>query len=176
MKFCVFFCILVAASPVFINNVIAQNSSRIVVISGTVLDPSGASAPDSAVTLKQGNSRIVSKTTTDISGGFRFEGISLGNYSIEVQHKGFEVSTCRIKISTTPPSPLTIKLALARLVSEVSITAGELEQVSTAVAENRDAATADQDTLTKLPVFDRIMLGRCRCFSIAEQSAPAALN
>jgi hypothetical protein len=164
MKFCVFFCILVAASPVFINNVIAQNSSRIVVISGTVLDPSGASAPDSAVTLKQGNSRIVSKTTTDISGGFRFEGISPGNYSIEVQHKGFEVSTCRIKISTTPPLPLTIKLALARLVSEVSITAGELEQVSTAVAENRDAATADQGTLTKLPVFDQDYVGTMSMF------------
>ena len=146
--------LLVVVCP-FVVTAAAQSSYHAVTVKGIVLDPSGASTPDAAVTLRQGSSRIRSEAMTDVSGGFLLEAVPPGNYRLEVRHKGFETSVIPIKITANPPAPLTVKLALAKLVSEVSISAGGIEQVSTAVAENRDAASVDQNLLEKLPVFDQ---------------------
>jgi hypothetical protein len=133
-------------------NALAQNP-RPTAITGVVLDPSGASTPDATVTLKRGTKEI-SSVKTDASGGFRFEGPSPGNYSIEVQREGFQPSVTPFRVQDKPLAPLTINLSLAQLVSSVSVTAGAV-QVSTDTAENRDSVNADQSILENVPVFDQ---------------------
>src|SRR4029077_12240968 len=99
--------------------------------------------------------QVRSPVTTDLSGGFRFDAVRPGNYSIQVQHEGFKTSVVPIKVFTQRIDPLKIVLALQELVSEVSVNESELTQVSTDIAENRNAATADQDILEQIPVFDQ---------------------
>ncbi len=74
-------------------NAMAQRPAPLAVITGTVLDPSGASTPDASVTLKQGNSNIRAQTKTDPAGKFRFDTVPAGNYMIEVQREGFKNQT-----------------------------------------------------------------------------------
>lgn len=140
---------------VMVCNVMAQSPSRSVPVTGTVLDPSGASAPEATVMLKRGTGIVRPPVKTDLSGRFRFDAVAEGTYSIEVQHEGFATSTTPLKVSTKPPAPLTITLALAAIASEVSVGEADLAEVSTDVAENRDAAAVDANLLDQLPVFDQ---------------------
>lgn len=124
-------------------------------ISGTVVDPSGASVPDATVQLQRPAGRTLQTARTDISGTFQLSAVSLGAYLIHVQHDGFKEAAVQVRVSARPVASLPIRLELAALFSEAS---AEFEpiQVSTAVAENRDAATVDNNLLEKLPVFDQI--------------------
>src|ERR1700676_2030717 len=140
---------------VVVGNAIAQRPPQTVAITGTVLDPSGASTPDAAVTLKQGSGSIRAQGKTDASGKFRFDAVPPGTYSIGIQREGFKISNTALKVSSQPPAALTIMLALEGISSEVSVSGNESVQVSTDAAENRDSATVDQSLLEKVPVFDQ---------------------
>jgi hypothetical protein len=136
-------------------NAMAQRPATMAVITGTVLDPSGALTPDASVTLKQGNSNVRAEGKTDASGKFRFDAVPLGNYTIEVQREGFKKSDTSLKVSSQAPAALTITLALEGVSSEVSVSGENSVEVSTDPAENRDTASADQSLLENVPVFDQ---------------------
>ena len=74
---------------------------------------------------------------------------------IEVQHEGFAASVTPLQVRNRPPAPLTINLALAGLVSEVTVNGDAPAMVSTDIAENKDAVSADQNLLEHVPVFDQ---------------------
>lgn len=133
----------------------AQSKPQGVPVTGTVLDPSRTATSDATVTLRQGPDSVVSSVTSDASGKFRFDAVPDGTYSIEVQHDGFRLSVTPLRVRANPPAPLTIVLTLAQLVSEVSVNGDEPAQISTEIAENRDAASVDQDMLERMPVFDQ---------------------
>ena len=133
----------------------AQAPSRTVPVSGTILDPSGAGASSAMVTLKQGVDKSLGSTQTDETGRFRFAAVPDGNYAIEVQHEGFAPSVTPLRIRARPPAPLVITLALAGLVSEVTVNESELAQLSTEVSENHDSVSVDQNLLQTMPVFDQ---------------------
>jgi Carboxypeptidase regulatory-like domain len=137
------------------GNAMAQRLPQTVAVTGTVLDPSGASAPDAVVTLKQGTTSIGAQSQTDASGKFRFAAVPPGNYSIEVQLEGFKKSITPLKVSSQAPAPLKIVLALEGISSQVSVSGEESVHVSTEASENRDSATADQNLLENVPVFDQ---------------------
>src|ERR1035437_8960791 len=121
------------------NLSIAQVASRTAPVTGTVLDPSGASAPDAIVMLKRSNGRVLARTRTGLLGEFRLEAVPPGNYSVEVQHEGFQNSITPLRVSSNPPLPLTITLALEKVTSEVSVDEAESAQVSSDVGENQNA-------------------------------------
>lgn len=145
----------VVVTLILVNSALAQNAAHGVTIEGTVLDPSGASAPDAIVTLKLGSGRVLSQTKTDRWGRFSLVAVPPGTYSIEVQLKGFKASATALTVARAPIAPLTITLALAEVNWEVSVAAGEIAKVSTQIAENRNAATVDQDLFAKLPIYDQ---------------------
>jgi len=145
----------VIVTLILVSSALAQNPAYVVTIEGTVLDPSGASAPDSIVTLKLGSGRVLSHTRTDKWGRFSLAAVPPGTYSIEVQHKGFTTSTTALTVARAPIAPMTITLALAVINTDVSVAAGDTVKVSTDMAENRDAAAISQNLFEKLPVFDQ---------------------
>ena len=137
------------------SSALAQRAPPAAAVTGTVLDPSGASTPDASVTLKQGSSTVRAQGKTDTSGKFRFGAVPFGNYSLEVEHEGFKKSVTSLKVSTQTPASLTITLAIEEVSSEVSVSGEESVQVSTDPTENRDTATVDQGLLENVPVFDQ---------------------
>src|ERR1019366_3070437 len=62
-----------------------QNST----ITGTVLDKGGAVVPGAEVTLKQQQTGFTSKTTSNESGNFTFNGLNVGTYDLKATAKGF---------------------------------------------------------------------------------------
>ena len=130
-------------------------------IAGTVFDPSGASMPNATVKLQKPAGTTVQSVETGLSGGFRFSGLAAGPYVLEVVHEGFKSSVTTVRAPVR--MPLTITLAVADVISEVSADQ-EPVQVSTDIAENHDAAAVDESLLDKLPVFDQDFLGRMAAF------------
>jgi len=62
-----------------------QNST----ITGTVLDKNGAAIPGAEVTLTQQQTGFVSKTVSNDSGNFTFNGLNVGTYDLKASAKGF---------------------------------------------------------------------------------------
>ena len=62
-----------------------QNST----ITGTVLDKGGAAVPGADVTLTQQQTGFVSKSISNESGNFTFNGLNVGTYDLKATAKGF---------------------------------------------------------------------------------------
>jgi hypothetical protein len=132
----------------------AQSQPR-VAVTGVVRDPRGAPVAGATVTLEQEANAPLSQTRTDNTGRFRFDSVSQGSYSIEVRHDGFQPALKPLQVQARAPTPLTITLALALVVTNVTVIGNDSEQVSTDIAENRDAASVDKSLLESVPVFDQ---------------------
>jgi hypothetical protein len=126
------------------------------VISGTVLDPSGASVAGAKVILAGEGGETIGATTTDISGGFRFEKAGQGKYQIRVQAEGFQDFKTEISFGAKAPAPLQIVLTI-KVQNEI-VTVGTTDfspQVTADVSENQNANMLDRATLDRVPVFDQ---------------------
>jgi hypothetical protein len=126
------------------------------VISGTVLDPSGASVAGAKVILAGEGGETIGATTTDISGGFRFEKAGQGKYQIRVQAEGFQDFKTEISLGAKAPAPLQIVLTI-KVQNEI-VTVGTTDfspQVTADVSENQNANMLDRATLDRVPVFDQ---------------------
>ena len=64
-----------------------QNST----ITGTVLDKGGALVPGAEISLTQEQTGFVSKTVSNDSGNFTFNGLNVGTYDLKASAKGFDV-------------------------------------------------------------------------------------
>jgi hypothetical protein len=146
--------LLVLLTLIVVANASGQNARANFPVTGTVLDPSGSYTPGATVSLKQG-ANVQSRATTDDMGKFRLDGVREGSYTIEVQLEGFRTSVTPLRITARPPAALTINLALSELSSEINVAGDQAIEVSTEVAENRDVASANQDLLEQVPVFDQ---------------------
>jgi YbbR domain-containing protein len=72
---------------------------------GTVTDASGASAPNTKVTLTETNTGIVRTTDTNESGNYSFADLPPGTYSVTAELSGFKKATragVDVLVNTTP--------------------------------------------------------------------------
>jgi Carboxypeptidase regulatory-like domain/TonB dependent receptor-like, beta-barrel len=146
----------VALTLLILSGARGQGRSRALPVTGTVVDPGSKSVSDAAVTLQQDSGKTVASAKTDAMGRFRFAVVAPGNYSLEVQRDGFAISTTSLQVGSQPPAPLTISLALAPVVTELSVNGdAPPAEVSTEISENRNAASVDENLFDKLPVFDQ---------------------
>jgi len=68
----------------------AGNAQQNSTITGTVLDKGGALIPGAEVTLTQQQTGFVSKTISNDSGNFTFNGLNVGTYDLKATAKGFD--------------------------------------------------------------------------------------
>jgi hypothetical protein len=134
---------------------LAQAPARTVSVTGVVLDPSGAGAANVTVSLKKGADTVLASAETDTAGRFRFDAVAEGSFFLLVEHEGFAPSVTPLQVRNRPPAPLTIKLALASLVSEVTVNGDAPALVSTDIADNKDSVSVDQNLLEQVPIFDQ---------------------
>ena len=67
-------------------------------VSGNVRDPQDRPIEGAEVTLRAKSSAWNTKTTTDVSGAFRFVVVPLGDYSVTVTDPGFAPSTVGVTV------------------------------------------------------------------------------
>ncbi|MDQ2711901.1 MAG: TonB-dependent receptor [Acidobacteriota bacterium] len=117
-------------------------------VSGTVVDPDGASVAGAQVILSNAVTGYQQPTKTDSTGAFRLTNIPPNQYHLEVTAPGFMVYTQDIPIHSQVPVQVKAALALAGSTQTVDVHA------TADVVENVPAAHTDisQNLLQNLPV------------------------
>ena len=128
-------------------------------ISGTVVDPTGASVPAADVALVlSGGHRPLLITKTGADGQFNFIGVRPAEYDIVITATGFVKNTLS-KVAVDPAHetnlPL-VRMETATVTFSVDVASG-LDAITTSNAEISQTITADQ--VKNLPVLDRDVLG-----------------
>src|ERR1700676_2642906 len=125
------------------------------VVSGVVLDPSGAAIPGAQVILIGADGTPVDQSLTDNAGGFRFNHVAVGQYTVDIQASGFRETKITVVVGVKQPPSLRMVMPIAVENQTVNVGAEEVPLVSTEVAENQNANTIDRNALDRVPVFDQ---------------------
>jgi hypothetical protein len=125
-------------------------------LSGTVQDPSGAVISHAIVLLRPSANRTPIRTETDSSGGFHFEKILVGSYTLSIAAPAFKDATIPITFKGKRLPPLRVTLALASQSETVTVGGADSSpQVTTDTAQNQSANTFERAALDRVPVFDQ---------------------
>lgn len=142
--------ILIVCLCVFVFPVISVaqtgNSST---ISGTVLDPSGASVADAVVSIHDPVSGYDRSVTTDHSGNFSFPNVPFNPYHMTVTAKGFAAYVQDVDVSSAVPVQVTVKLQLAGSSTSVTVTAEASDLIETTPTTHTDI---DRSLFQKMPL------------------------
>ncbi len=129
-------------------------SSR--VVTGTLLDPSGAAVPKAQVSLLDSDGKPLAQAATDSSGSFRFDNIAPGNYILDFHAEGFRDARLTTTVNPKRQTPIHFTLQIAVPNETVTVaTADSAPRLSTETAENQNANTIDRNALDRVPVFDQ---------------------
>ena len=124
-------CIALTGTAVFAQDIQTKGS-----ISGTVTDSNGGSLPNAKVTLSgpQGEST----TQTNDQGGYRFDSLIPGSYTVTVEQQGFKKHVSQnVVVNVGVQATVSPKLEAGQISEIVTVTAGvEIDQASTAVGSN----------------------------------------
>ena len=115
-------------------------------ISGTAEDPAGAAIAGAAVTITNQGTGVSKTLTTDGNGFYSAEGLSVGQYTIDISKPGFEESNTRdIQIDPGQRRSNNVILKVGNATSKVTVTANE-QQVNTQTSESGGTITSKQMT------------------------------
>src|ERR1700720_4232843 len=91
-------------------------------IQGTVQDPASAVVPNAKVQLKNTDTNVVTTTTSDTEGNYRFVSLAPGSYQVTVEAAGFNNTSVTFSLETSQNLnlPVSMKLATASTTLEVS--------------------------------------------------------
>lgn len=106
-------------------------------ISGVVTDPSGASIAGATVNVTSQSTNSVRVVTTNDSGFYSAEGLSVGDYSVSVSKSGFETTITRgIHLNPGQRYAANVSLQISRASTTVNVTTAGAEQVNTETSES----------------------------------------
>ena len=92
-----------------------------VLLSGTIVDPSGGPIPGATVELTAGG-RTVATTVTAADGGFRFADVAAGTYGVNVSLAGFRQTRTTVVVGTTALRPIRLTLLVGSITETVEVT------------------------------------------------------
>ena len=124
-------------------------------IQGTVQDPAGAVVPNAKVQLKNTETGVVTATTSDGEGNYRFVSLAPGSYQIAVDASGFNTTTVSFTLATSQNLNVPVSMKVATATQSVEIT-GEAPVLNT--AESRNQMTLPSTALSNLPLAGRNMI------------------
>jgi hypothetical protein len=123
-------------------------------ISGTVLDSSGGSVPDAAVTLTHASSGRALKTSTDNTGRFVFLDLEIGQYTLKIEKTGF---------STFEKKDIPLQAGERLALGSTTLTVGAVNQVLAVTAEPAFVKTESSErsgTVSNAQVDNLLVIGR----------------
>ncbi len=131
------------------------STSGVGVISGSVLDPSGAAIPGANVVLIRTDGTQIDQSITDNAGGFRFNHVAAGEYTVDIHAAGFRETKTNAVVGAKQTPSLRVVMSIAVENQTVDVGAEGAPLVSTEVGENQNANTIDRNALDRVPVFDQ---------------------
>src|SRR5215204_474005 len=114
--------VLLAAMSLMCISVAAQGTTSRVI--GTVADTAGAAVPAATVTLTNEATNAAMTTETNDSGGYVFDLIQPGNYSVTVEKAGFKkFITSKNNVQVNIPATINVALEVGDVSAVVSVEA-----------------------------------------------------
>jgi hypothetical protein len=133
----------------------AQQTINYATVSGRVTDPTDAVVSGAQVAARETETNLMSTTTTDPEGRFRFPYLKPGPYEITVRAAGFGDATRSVTLTLGAAFELTVSLKVASIETDVRVSEEQevLETVRTQIA-----GTVPQSEVRELPVNGRNFL------------------
>lgn len=128
------------------NNLKAETDYE---LTGVVKDSSETPIVEALVSLLNARQLLVATARTDGQGRFKLTGISTGTYELLVSSKGFEPRRRAILVPRDAAAPLEIKLGLALLIAEVTVTA------ETGSVQDKDQVVQQVNVITEDNIAQR---------------------
>lgn len=104
---------------------------------GSIFDPDGAAVPDARVQLYRPESQGRLATSTDSSGNFAFRQLQPGRYILEIDKRGFGVTSRSVTISEESDERVDVNLSIQGVPQSVVVTATDtpltMDELSKAV-------------------------------------------
>jgi hypothetical protein len=119
---------------------------------GSVTDPSGAVVARCHVVLRNTATAVMQSATTDDQGQFRFIGVSVGRYELQVTAEGFETSAANFDLQVGARQRVDVHLKVASVSSSVTTTA-EAAQLETDSSEHSQVVAERE--IAELPLNGR---------------------
>jgi hypothetical protein len=121
-------------------------------LSGTVVDTSGAAIRGATVQLQRANGTALNTALSDTNGSFAISGLSAGDYRLVVSHAGFETKEIPVSIGTTEaPAPLRISLTVGSVSTTVNVQGREDDLVG--IAESATQGTVGAKEIEDRPIL-----------------------
>jgi hypothetical protein len=120
---------------------------------GIVQDASGAVVPGVDVTLTHEGTSTQTVKTTDENGEFTFDFLRIGSYSLRIEAPGFKAfSSAGIELAAAQRVRQTYTLEVGDVTETIEV-AGEIQQLNTVAAEQRESLSSRE--VTELPMAQR---------------------
>ncbi len=114
-------------------------------ISGTLLDPSGAAIAKAQVSLLAADDKPRAQATTNNSGGFRFDSIAHGKYTLDIQAEGFRETRIQVSLTSQRPAPIRVTMQIAVPNESITVSTGDsIASISTENSANGRTGSKDQ--------------------------------
>src|SRR5271157_1118642 len=131
---------------------LAQSTISTGNINGTVVDPTGAAVAGAKVTIVHTDTGVVTDATTNASGFYNSGSITVGNYMVKVQAKGFSTAETKVAVQIGNNSAVNFKLQVGSEGTTINVEA-------TAVGVNTEQ-TSVQGVLTATQIENLPVNGR----------------
>jgi hypothetical protein len=107
-------------------------------ISGTIVDPNGATVPGATVTITNATTNQSFTTTTGSDGGYHSPTLSPGNYSVRISAPGFRNHLVQgVSVGDTRPAYANVTLEVGNISETVTVTAASSEINATSSVQQR---------------------------------------
>jgi hypothetical protein len=110
----------------------AQSTSS---LSGTVMDPTGATVPNATVAARNVGTRVEWTSQTDSAGAYLFPSLPIGTYHIEVSVSGFRkgvIEELRLEVATAVTKDIQLEVGQMTQQVEINADAAVVETSTTA--------------------------------------------
>lgn len=135
-RYCRAWSILLLTVGLVFSGLSAHAQSSFGQISGTVVDPTGASVPDATITITSMNTQATRTDTTDQSGNYIVTNLPIGVYSITVTKTGFQTAKqSDVSISADAKVTSNFTLPVGQATEIVEVQGGAVESLNTTSGE-----------------------------------------
>src|SRR5947207_2946584 len=147
--------LMVVVSILLLTNVpMRAQTGSTSVVTGVVLDKTGATVPAATVELEEINTQSKTSVTTGNDGQYTFRAVPPGNYTIRVSGKGFRQSIISgVTVEVGKSASLNVVLEIGGTTETVEVVAGTGLQLQTLDATIGDVL--DSNLLSQLPTLSR---------------------
>jgi hypothetical protein len=117
------------------------------VITGQVMDPSGAVVPGAQVTATQTETKVVTRTTTTATGNYSIPSLPIGTYEVRIEAAGFrQFVTQGLTLMANSTLRVNAKLELGPITEQVTVTAqaAQLQTENAAIRQTIGAQMVEQ--------------------------------